>query len=109
MDIVRTLKACIFSDCELTAYNTNYLSTNLPNNTYNFTLVDFSHNPQIGPLEVDYLLKGATGILSLQSGNNDINLMYQGLLTRSNFNVIKLNLENCNRRYWYSYFKSCYC
>lgn len=91
-----TAKAFIFYDCDLTAHDTNYLSANLPNNAHNFILVDFSHNPQIGPLGVDYLLKGATGILSLQSGNHDINLMYQGVLTRPNFNIVKLNLENCN-------------
>lgn len=91
-----TAKAFIFSDCDLTAHDTNYLSTNLPNNAHNFILVDFSHNPQIGALGVDYLLKGATGILSLQSGKHDINLMYQGVLTRPNFNIVKLNLENCN-------------
>lgn len=84
------------SDCDLTAHDMNYLSATLPSNSYNLTLVNFSNNPQIGALGIDYLLKGAPGILSLQSSNHDINLMYQGMLTRPGLNTVKLDLSNCN-------------
>ena len=86
----------MFSDCNLTARDMEYLSSNLPSINHTFELVDFSHNPQIGPLGLDHLIKGAPGIVSLQSGNHDINLMYQGMLTRPGFNTVKLDLSNCN-------------
>ena len=90
------VKGFVFSDCNLTARDMEYLSSNLPSINHTFELVDFSHNPQIGPLGFDYLIKGAPGIVSLQSGNHDINLMYQGMLTRPGFNTVKLDLSNCN-------------
>lgn len=89
-------KGFVFSDCNLTARDMEYLSSNLPSINHTFDLVDFSCNPQIGPLGLDHLVKGAHGIVSLQSGNHDINLMYQGMLTRPGFNTVKLDLSNCN-------------
>ena len=90
------VKGFVFSDCNLTARDMEYLSSNLPSINHTFELVDFSYNPQIGPLGLDHLIKGAHGIVSLQSGNHDINLMYQGMLTRPGFNTVKLDLSNCN-------------
>ncbi len=90
------VKGFVFSDCNLTARDMEYLSGNLPSINHTFELVDFSYNPQIGPLGLDHLIKGAPGIVSLQSGNHDINLMYQGMLTRPGFNTVKLDLSNCN-------------
>ena len=89
-------KTLAMSNYDLEPHDMNYLSGTMPNNSYNFTLVDFSHNPRVGAMGVDYLLKGALGISSLQLGNTDINLMYQGMLVRPSFNIVKLNLENCN-------------
>lgn len=90
------VKGFVFFDCNLTPRDMEYLSSNLPSINHTFELVDFSHNPQIGPLGLDYLIKGAPGIVSLESGNHDINLMYQGMLTRPGFNTVKLDLSNCN-------------
>ena len=93
-----------------------YLSTNLPSISHKFELVDFSYNPQLGHLGLDYLIKGpdgldylkywinlikgSPGIASLQSGNHDINfdinLMYQGLLARPELNIVKLDLSGSN-------------
>ena len=92
----KSQKALVMSNYDLEAHDMNYLSGTMPSNKYNFTLVDFSHNPRIKPLGLDYLLKGAPGISNLQQGNTDISVMYQGMLTRPNFNIVKLNLENCN-------------
>lgn len=89
-------KGFVFSDCNLTPQDMEYLSSNLPSINHTFELVDFSYNPQLGPLGFDYLIKGAPGIVSLQSGNHDINLMYQGMLTKPGFNTVKLDLSNCN-------------
>lgn len=89
-------KSLIMSNYDLEPHDTNYLSATMPSNTYNFTLVDFSHNSRIEALGLDYLLKGAAGISSIQQGNQNISLMYQGMLTRPSFNIVKLNLENCN-------------
>ncbi|MFK7973652.1 MAG: hypothetical protein AB8B66_02145 [Rickettsiaceae bacterium] len=89
-------KILVMSNYDLEPHDMNYLSGTMPSNSYNFTLVDFSHNPRVGAMGVDYLLKGAPGISSIQQGNHDISLMYQGILTRPNFNIVKLNLENCN-------------
>jgi len=90
-------KGFLFSDCDLTAHDMNYLSTTMINSNHNFAIVDFSNNPKIDALAIDYLLKGASGILSVQQGNlTDFNLMYQGILTRSNFNFHKLDLSGCN-------------
>lgn len=55
-------KGLILSDCDLTAHDMNYLSATMPSNSYNFTVVDFSNNPQLGALGVDYLIKGRDGI-----------------------------------------------
>ena len=89
-------KALVMSNYDLEPHDTNYLSATMPSNKYNFTLVDFSHNPRIEALGLDYLLKGATGITNLQQGNTNISTIYQGMLTRPSFNIVKLNLENCN-------------
>ena len=89
-------KGFLFSDCDLTAHDMNYLSAKMINSNHNFAIVDFSDNPQLGALGLDYLIKGQSGISSLQSGNHDINLMYQGILTRANFNFDKLDLSGCN-------------
>ena len=89
-------KGFLFSDCDLTAHDMNYLSATMINSNHNFAIVDFSNNPQLGALGLDYLIKGQSGISSLQSGNHDINLMYQGILTRANFNFDKLDLSGCN-------------
>lgn len=59
-------KGLLFSDSDLTAHDMNYLSATMPSNNYNFKLVDFSNNSQIGALGVDYLIKGAEGISHLQ-------------------------------------------
>ena len=89
-------ESLIMSNYDLEPHDMNYLSATTPSNTYNFTLVDFSYNPRVCAMGVDYLLKGAAGISSIQQGNQNINLMYQGMLTRPSFNIVKLNLENCN-------------
>ena len=102
-------KGFVFSDCNLTPRDMEYLSSNLPSINHTFELVDFSYNPQLGPLGLDYLIKGplgldylinlikdSHGIASLQSGNHDINLMYQGMLARPEFNTVKLDLSGCN-------------
>lgn len=89
-------KGFLFSDCDLTAHDMNYLSETMINSNHNFAIVDFSDNHQLGALGLDYLIKGQSGILSLQSGNHDINLMYQGILTRANFTFDKLDLSGCN-------------
>ena len=89
-------ESLIMSNYDLEPHDMNYLSATTQSNTYNFMLVDFSHNPRVGAMGVDYLLKGAAGISSIQQGNQNISLMYQGMLTRPSFNIVKLNLENCN-------------
>lgn len=86
----------MMSNYNLEPHDMNYLSGTMPNYKYNFTLVDFSNNPRIEALGLDYILKGAPGILSLQQGNTDISVMYQGMLTRPSFNIVKLDLSNCN-------------
>ena len=89
-------KGFLFSDCDLTAHDMNYLSATMIS-SYNFAIVDFSNNPKIDALAIDYLLKGATGILSVKQGNlTDMNLMYQGILSRYNFIFHKLDLSGCN-------------
>ena len=90
-------KGFLFSDCDLTAHDMNYLSATMISSSYNFEIIDFSNNPKIDALAIDYLLKGATGILSVKQGNlTDMNLMYQGILSRYNFVFHKLDLSGCN-------------
>jgi len=89
-------KALVMSNYDLEPHDMNYLSGTMPSNYYNFTLVDFGNNPRVGATGLDYLLKGATGMTNIQQGNTNISVMYQGMLTRSGFNIVKLNLENCN-------------
>ena len=55
-------KGLVLSDCDLTAQDMKFLSAHLPSQSYNFTIVDFSNNPKLGPLGLDYLIKGHDGI-----------------------------------------------
>ena len=71
-------KGLLFSDNDLTAHDMNYLSATMPSNNYNFTLVDFSHNPKIGALGVDYLIKGQDGINHLKDSQTALNNHNQG-------------------------------
>ena len=71
-------KGLLFSDNDLTAHDMNYLSATMPSNNYNFTLVDFSNNSQIGVLGVDYLIKGAEGISHLQIAQTALDNHNQG-------------------------------
>ena len=89
-------KALVMSNYDLEPHDMNYLSATMPSHSYNFSLVDFSNNPRMGAVGLDYTLKGAPGILSIQSGSTNLSSMYQGVLTRSSFNIVKLDLSNCN-------------
>ena len=89
-------KALVMSNYDLEPHDMNYLSATMPSHSYNFSLVDFSNNPRIGAVGLDYTLKGAPGIFSIQSGITDLSSMYQGVLTRSSFNIVKLYLSNCS-------------
>ena len=71
-------KGLLFSDNDLTAHDMNYLSATMPSNNYNFTLVDFSNNSQIGALGVDYLIKGADGINHLNNAQTALDNHNQG-------------------------------
>lgn len=55
-------KGLVLADCDLTPGDAKYLSSNLPSKSYNFSIVDFSNNPKLGPLGLDYLIKGHAGI-----------------------------------------------
>lgn len=55
-------KGLVLSDCDLTAQDIKYLSTHLPAQSYNFTIIDFSNNPKIGTTGLDYLIRGHEGI-----------------------------------------------
>ena len=68
-------KGFVFSDCNLTPRDMEYLSSNLPSINHTFELVDFSYNPQLGTQGLGYL-------------NN--------LLTKPGFNAIKIDLSGCN-------------
>lgn len=71
-------KGFLFSDCDLTAHDMNYLSETMINSNHNFTIVDFSNNSQIGALGVDYLIKGAEGISHLQIAQTGLDNHNQG-------------------------------
>ena len=68
-------KGFVFSDCNLTTRDMEYLSSNLPSINHTFELVDFSYNPQLGAQGLGYL-------------NN--------LLTKPGFSAIKIDLSGCN-------------
>ena len=68
-------KGFVFSDCNLTPRNMEYLSSNLPSINHTFELVDFSYNPQLGAQGLGY---------------------FNNLLTKPGFNAIKIDLSGCN-------------
>ena len=71
----------------------------LNNGLYGYTLnlqsFNISNN-SMGPVGLDYLIKGAIGIDHLQKGGNDINNMMQGMLTLPSTSIVCLNLANNN-------------
>ena len=86
----------ILSNKNLNAEDMNNLSSSFSSHSNNLTLVDLSNNQQIGYKGVKYLVNGASGMKALTSGAHEMSIIYQGILTRSNFSMIKLDLSNCN-------------
>ena len=84
------------SDANLDAEDMNYISNKLPLVSYNLHVVDLSNNQQIGYKGIKYLVNGESGMKAITSGEHEIPIIYQGLLVRSDFCTVRLDLSNCN-------------
>ena len=90
-----SLKTLNLSHNYLSDGHAKILNDGLYGYTLNLQSFNFCNN-KIGPIGLDFLVKGSIGMDHLQKGGNDINNMMQGILTLPTTSIVCLNLANNN-------------
>lgn len=90
-----SLKTLNLSHNYLSDGHAKILNDGLYGYTLNLQSFNFCNN-KIGPIGLDFLVKGSIGMDHLQKGGNDINNMMQGMLTLPTTSIVCLNLANNN-------------
>ena len=94
-DALASLTTLNLSHNYLSDGHAKILSDGLYGYTLNLQVFNFCNN-KIGPLGLDFLIKGSIGIDHLQKGGSDIHNMMQGILTLPTTSIVCLNLANNN-------------
>ena len=92
-DALASLTTLNLSHNYLSDGHAKILSDGLYGYTLNLQVFNFCNNT-IGPLGLDFLVKGSIGIDHLQKGGSDIHNMMQGVLTLPTTSIVCLNLAN---------------